>query len=67
MGSEDVCPLIVLETHVVPEMMRSRPKPGVAAFLDSIVDEGLGLAIVTRNTGEVSNTGTVDSWTAETR
>ncbi len=35
------------DTNVVSEMMRPRPEPRVAAFLDSIADEGLGLASVT--------------------
>ena len=37
----------LLDTNVVSEMMRPRPEPRVAAFLDSIADEGLGLAVVT--------------------
>ena len=37
----------LLDTNVVSEMMRPRPEPRVAAFLDSIADEGLGLASVT--------------------
>ena len=35
------------DTNVVSEMMRTRPEPRVAAFLDSIADEGLGLASIT--------------------
>ena len=35
------------DTNVVSEMMRPRPEPRVAAFLDSIADEGLGLSTVT--------------------
>ncbi len=37
----------LIDTNVVSEMMRPRPEPCVAAFLDSIADEGLGLASVT--------------------
>ena len=37
----------LMDTNVVSEMMRPRPEPRVAAFLDSIADEGLGLASVT--------------------
>ena len=37
----------LIDTNVVSEMMRPGPKPRVAAFLDSIADEGLGLASVT--------------------
>ncbi|MCE2515655.1 MAG: PIN domain-containing protein [Acidobacteria bacterium] len=37
----------LIDTNVVSEMMRPRPQPRVAAFLDSIADEGLGLASVT--------------------
>ena len=37
----------LVDTNVVSEMMRPRPEPRVAAFLDSIADEGLGLASVT--------------------
>ena len=37
----------LLDTNVVSEMMRPRPEPRVAAFLDSIADEGLGLSSVT--------------------
>ena len=37
----------LLDTNVVSEMMRPRPEPQVATFLDSIADEGLGLASVT--------------------
>ena len=39
--------MYLLDTNVVSEMMRPRPEPRVAAFLDSIADEGLGLAVVT--------------------
>ena len=35
------------DANVVSEMMRPRPDPKVAAFLDSIADEGLGLASIT--------------------
>ncbi len=37
----------LIDTNVVSEMMRQRPEPGVGAFLDSIADEGLGLASIT--------------------
>ncbi len=37
----------LIDTNVVSEMMRPRPEPQVAAFLDSIAEEGLGLASVT--------------------
>ena len=37
----------LIDTNVVSEMMRPRPEPRVAAFLDSIADDGLGLASVT--------------------
>ena len=37
----------LIDTNVVSEMMRPRPEPRVAAFLDSIESEGLGLASIT--------------------
>ncbi len=37
----------LMDTNVVSEMMRPRPEPKVAAFLDSIEGEGIGLASVT--------------------
>ena len=37
----------LIDTNVIYEMMRSRPEPRAAAFLDSIADEGLGLASIT--------------------
>lgn len=37
----------LIDTNVVSEMMRPRPEPRVATFLDSIADEGLGLASIT--------------------
>ncbi len=37
----------LIDTNVVSEMMRPQPEPQVAAFLDSIADEGLGLSSVT--------------------
>ena len=37
----------LIDTNVVSEMMRPRPEPRVAAFLDSIADDGLGLASIT--------------------
>ena len=37
----------LIDANVVSEMMRPRPAPRVAAFLDSIADDGLGIASVT--------------------
>ena len=37
----------LMDTNVVSEMMRPRPEPQVAAFLDAIADEGIGLASIT--------------------
>ena len=37
----------LIDANVVSEMMRPQPEPRVAAFLDSIADEGIGLASVT--------------------
>ena len=37
----------LMDTNVVSEMMRPRPEPQVATFLDSIADEGIGLASTT--------------------
>ena len=37
----------LVDTNVVSEMMRPRPDPRVAAFLDSIAIEGLGIASIT--------------------
>ena len=37
----------LIDTNVVSEMMRPAPEPRVAAFLDSIESEGLGLASIT--------------------
>ncbi len=37
----------LIDRNVVSEMMRPRPEPRVAAFLDSIAGDGLGLASVT--------------------
>ena len=37
----------LVDTNVVSEMMRPLPEPRVAAFLDSIAGEGLGLASIT--------------------
>lgn len=36
----------LIDTNVVSEMMRPRPEPNVAAFLDSVADEGLGLSSI---------------------
>ena len=36
----------LIDTNVASEMMRPRPEPRVAAFLDSIEREGIGLASV---------------------
>lgn len=37
----------LVDTNVISEMMRPRPEPHVAAFLDSIAEDGLGLASIT--------------------
>ena len=37
----------LIDTNVVSEMMRPRPERRVAAFLDSIAAEGIGLASIT--------------------
>ena len=37
----------LLDANVVSEMMRPRPEPRVVTFLDSIADEGIGLASIT--------------------
>ena len=37
----------LLDANVVSEMMRPTPEPRVAAFLDSISGEGIGLASIT--------------------
>ena len=37
----------LIDTNVISEMMRPRPEPRVAAFLDSIAAEGIGLASIT--------------------
>ena len=37
----------LMDTNVVSEMMRPRPEPRVAAFLDAIEAEGIGLASIT--------------------
>ena len=37
----------LIDTNVVSEMMRPRPDPRVASFLDSIAADGIGLASVT--------------------
>ena len=39
--------LWLIDTNVVSEMMRPRPEPRVATFLDSIAEEGLGLSSIT--------------------
>ena len=39
-------PAWLLDTNVISEMMRPRPEPRVAAFLDSIAGGGLGVASV---------------------
>ena len=62
----------LLDTNVISEMMRPVPAARVVGFLDSIADQGLGLAvnrnlsIVTRNESEFRNTGAriVNSWAA---
>ncbi len=37
----------LIDTNVISEMMRPRPEPRVATFLDSIEGEGIGLSSVT--------------------
>ena len=37
----------LIDTNVVSEMMRPRPEPRVASFLDLIADDGIGLAAIT--------------------
>lgn len=37
----------LVDTNVVSEMMRPKPEPRVAAFLDSIAHQGIGLSCVT--------------------
>ena len=37
----------LIDTNVVSEMMRPRPEPRVASFLDAIEAEGIGLASIT--------------------
>ena len=37
----------LIDTNVISEMMRPQPEPRVAAFLDSIAAEGIGLASIT--------------------
>ncbi len=37
----------LIVTNVVSEMMRTRPEPRVATFLDAIEAEGIGLATIT--------------------
>ena len=37
----------LMDTNVVSEMMRTQPETRVASFLDSIFDEGIGLASIT--------------------
>ena len=37
----------LIDTNVVSQLMRPRAEPQVGAFLDSIADEGLGLASIT--------------------
>lgn len=37
----------LIDANVISEMMRPRPEPQVAAFLDSIERDGIGLASVT--------------------
>ena len=37
----------LLDANVISEMMRPRPEPRVADFLDSIAEEGIGLASIT--------------------
>ena len=37
----------LLDANVISEMMRPHPEPRVAAFLDKIADQGIGLASIT--------------------
>lgn len=37
----------LIDTNVISEMMRPRPEPRVAAFLDSIAEDGLAIASIT--------------------
>ena len=37
----------LIDTNVLSEMMRPRPEPRVAEYLDSIAGDGLGLASIT--------------------
>ena len=37
----------LLDTNVVSEMMRPNPEPRVAGFLDTIAEDGIGLATIT--------------------
>ena len=37
----------LLDANVVSEMMRPTPEPRVAAFLDSVADDGIDLASIT--------------------
>ncbi|MXZ75885.1 MAG: type II toxin-antitoxin system VapC family toxin [Gemmatimonadetes bacterium] len=37
----------LLDANVISEMMRPHPEPRVAAFLDGIADQGIGLASIT--------------------
>ncbi len=37
----------LIDTNIVSEMMRPRPEPRVAAFLDAIEAEGIGLSSIT--------------------
>ena len=39
-------PAWLIDTNIVSEMMHPQPESRVAAFLDSIADEGLGLASI---------------------
>ncbi len=43
--SGEICWLV--DANVISEMMRPQPDPRVAAFLDSIAHEGLGIACIT--------------------
>ena len=37
----------ILDANLISEMMRPHPEPRVAAFLDGIADQGIGLASIT--------------------
>ena len=46
----------LLDANIVSEMMRPRPEPRVAAFHDSIAEEGIGVASSRRTTQNSNST-----------